>query len=145
MLLLSVTACRETILHDLDELRANQVIVVLSHAGVEGIKERDGAKWSVSVPKESAPTALETLEESRILKRDLQRFQEEPSGLHPKSRTAGAPFRTQTCVESGTDLRAAARCVRSTRSSLSRDERCSYGNCNKARSTSKRVTDRRSH
>ena len=80
-LLLFCAGCGEKILHGLDELRANQVTVVLARAGIDSRKVRDGSSWAVEVDDDSVTGALQALEESRILMRDLTRFRDQPSGL----------------------------------------------------------------
>jgi len=74
-------SCKETILHDLDELRANQAKVILSQNGIESDKERDGKLWTVSVASRDANRALLAVEESRILKRDLSNLREQSTSL----------------------------------------------------------------
>ena len=83
LFLLAFSGCEETILHDLDELRANQVLVVLSRVGISAEKKREGALWNVEVNSSEISLALSTLEESRVLKRELSRFAEKSSGLMP--------------------------------------------------------------
>ena len=81
VVLLAFTACEEKILHDLDELQVNQVRVVLARAGIEATKVREGALWSVSVAAAEATRALTHLEESRVLKKNLRKFDDESSSL----------------------------------------------------------------
>lgn len=81
--LLLLSGCREEILHDLDELRANQVRLVLERAGVPAEKRRSGALWNVRVDAAHVAKALATIDASRILVRDLTRFTEQGSGLVP--------------------------------------------------------------
>ena len=83
LILIASSGCEETILHDLDELRANQVLVVLSREGISAEKKREGALWNVEVSSSEISLALSTLEESRVLKRELSRFAEKSSGLMP--------------------------------------------------------------
>ncbi|MFN8389857.1 MAG: hypothetical protein U0136_06175 [Bdellovibrionota bacterium] len=73
--------CREEILHDLDELHANQVQLVLNHAGIESEKVRSGALWNVTVSRSRSAGALSSLEQSRVLWRDLSRFKEQSGGF----------------------------------------------------------------
>lgn len=67
-LLLSVAACRERILHDLDELQANKVLVLLAESGIHAEKLQQGNMWHIAVPQREATEALAMLEKSRILK-----------------------------------------------------------------------------
>lgn len=71
------TACNERILHDLDEMRANQVMVVLSEAEISAGKEREGSHWSIAVSRSEVASALRAIEESRVLRRDLERSTEQ--------------------------------------------------------------------
>ena len=81
ILLLSVTGCDETILHDLDELEANSVRVVLSRAGIDAKKVREGTSWSIAVEAETATRALAQVDESRVLKRSLRKVSEQSKSL----------------------------------------------------------------
>ncbi len=77
----AVSGCQEAILHDLNELRANQVLVTLATHGIQGEKRREGALWSVMVAGVDITRALRAIEESRILKRDLARQPEDSAGM----------------------------------------------------------------
>lgn len=79
--ILMLGGCREAILHELDELAANRVKVVLASAGIPASKERDGSKWRIMVSKEDVTAALSQIESSRILKPDLLRTVERSGGL----------------------------------------------------------------
>jgi type III secretory pathway lipoprotein EscJ len=70
LLVLAVLACgcKETILHDLSELQANQVRIVLSRSNISAEKVREGNVWSVTVPSSRATAALALLAEERVLK-----------------------------------------------------------------------------
>ena len=73
---MGLCACREEILHELDEMRANQVQLVLERSSIEAEKVRSGAGWNIVVPHSQATAALAVLEQSRILWRDLSRFKD---------------------------------------------------------------------
>jgi len=81
LVLISVSGCDEDILHDLSEMRANQVLLVLERAQISAEKVRSGKEWVIRVPKAQALQALSTIEESRILVRDLERHKEQSGGL----------------------------------------------------------------
>ncbi len=70
---LSVCACKETILHDLDEDQANQVKIALSQGGIEAEKQREGASWNLAVPAPQVNRALRAIETTRILNRSSSR------------------------------------------------------------------------
>ncbi len=72
--LLLLTGCREeAILHELSEVQANRVLVALEKAGIHAEKKHEGQSWSIVTPEDVATTALATLEESRVLRNDLER------------------------------------------------------------------------
>ncbi len=79
--LVLLTGCREELLHDLNELQANRVIVVLKENGIDAVKDRNASTWTVSVPREQTIDALQALEKRRTTRRELRRFTEESKGL----------------------------------------------------------------
>ena len=81
LLLLLLSGCKKAILHKLDELEANRVLVVLIDAGIVVDKKQEGNQWNVVVESSSVAKALKVLEESRILKHDLVRVQSAQSSL----------------------------------------------------------------
>ena len=81
--LLLFAGCREEIVHDLPEVRANQVLLILERSGIEARKSREGATWSLSVPGESMHRALTVIEQSRVLEHDLNRFRETTKSFVP--------------------------------------------------------------
>jgi len=60
-----LVGCKETIMHDLDESGANQVVLALSGSGIDAQKKREGEGWSVRVSSSSASKALLSLEKTR--------------------------------------------------------------------------------
>jgi type III secretory pathway lipoprotein EscJ len=67
-ILLSVfAACGERIVHDVDEAKANRIVIALSRHGIEAEKVREGGVWSVRVDQHEVTSALQTLDESRLL------------------------------------------------------------------------------
>ncbi len=82
-LVVFLAGCREEILHDLDESRANQTVVVLERADIAVKKSRSGSLWTISVSRDDALDALAIIERSRMLSRDLFRNKEESKGLLP--------------------------------------------------------------
>ncbi len=80
---LLLSACKETILHDLKESQANEVKVTLSQAGIVAEKIFAGSGWNVEVPDDQATSALATLRESRVLEKHLEDVVEPPKGLIP--------------------------------------------------------------
>lgn len=73
MVVFFLAGCEEQILHDLDELRANQVQIALSRADIESEKTRQGKHWNISVASARSADALLVIERSRILRRTLER------------------------------------------------------------------------
>ncbi len=71
--LLFLSSCKEALIHDLTELRANRVIVALADSGVKAYKKQQSGKWNVEVESNDITKALKVLEENRLLKRDLDR------------------------------------------------------------------------
>ena len=80
-LILSLNGCGEVILHDLDELKANRVSVLLSDNGITSEKVRAGKFWSVRVSNGHVSKALKALEENRIFARSLEREIESSQSL----------------------------------------------------------------
>lgn len=71
--LLILAACREQILHDLDELEANKILTRLNQGGVEAqkIKQADG-NWGIEVESSHSMQALNLLNAARALKRSAE-------------------------------------------------------------------------
>ena len=67
-LALLCAGCRETILHDLDELQANRVLVALAEVQIDAEKVREGTTWSIAVTRDQSMKALSHLERSRTVK-----------------------------------------------------------------------------
>lgn len=70
--LFGFTSCKETVLHNLDERQANQIKVSLARAGIVSQKVFDGTAWAIQVDADKETKALATLEENRLLKRNLE-------------------------------------------------------------------------
>jgi type III secretory pathway lipoprotein EscJ len=81
VLLVSSVSCRETILHDLDELRANRVTLILAQANITAQKVRDGSLWSVSVSAGDVTAALKAIEQSRAIKPYLKEITSQSSSI----------------------------------------------------------------
>ena len=80
-LCLALSGCQEVILHQLDELQANKIRVVLAKHGIEATKERNGELWNVSVAANDVPKALTYLDNERVLQRGIRRNQTQSSGF----------------------------------------------------------------
>jgi len=65
---LLIVGCREAVIHDLEELQANRIAVVLAAAQIPATKAREGAKWSILVPSPKVGMALSAIEESRAVR-----------------------------------------------------------------------------
>ena len=81
LFLFFITSCREVIVHDLDELRANQLKLILENNEIAVSKERLGSFWQISVAADQAQRALGIIEKSRILLRDVNRFKEQSKSI----------------------------------------------------------------
>jgi type III secretion protein J len=58
--ILLLVGCKSSLLENLDEAQANQIVAVLSQHGIEGFKERNGDKrWNVSVKNGDVVAATE--------------------------------------------------------------------------------------
>lgn len=85
LILLCFAGCRETILHDLSEHKANKVKLLLARHGIEAIKHREAGTWAVKVASRHSNGALAVLDRSRMLKRGAERRAEEkPSFVRSK-------------------------------------------------------------
>lgn len=71
VLLMLLSGCREVLVHDLDEPSANRVQLSLLSAGVDARKSRNGERWSIEVAAEDLTAALEIVEASRAIHRQL--------------------------------------------------------------------------
>jgi type III secretory pathway lipoprotein EscJ len=67
-----LTGCEEAILHDLDEVKANKVKVVLAKANIPSTKEKEAGSWSIKVSGSLVTDALTVIEENRLIKRELE-------------------------------------------------------------------------
>lgn len=67
LLLFLLNGCGERIVHDIDEGKANRIVIALSQQGIEAEKVREGPVWSVKVASQEVTRALQKLEESRLL------------------------------------------------------------------------------
>lgn len=83
LVFLSLAGCRERILHDLDEIRANRISVILHRSGIEAQKVREGTLWSIAVPSAAAQAALQAIEDSRAMKLPPPELSAAPSSLIP--------------------------------------------------------------
>jgi type III secretory pathway lipoprotein EscJ len=79
--ILTLSACQESLLHGLDELRANRVLVALADAGIQAKKKQAGSLWDVQVSNSDTTHALKVLEAHRLLRRDLGRAATKESSL----------------------------------------------------------------
>lgn len=81
LFLFLVTSCREVVVHDLDELRANQLKLILENNEIAVSKERVGSLWQISIASNQVRKALAIIEKSRILLRDVNRFKEQSKNI----------------------------------------------------------------
>lgn len=68
ILLLACCGCKETLLHDLDEIHANKVRLILAEGGITPYKKKEGQTWSIQVDASEITRALRLLDQSRVLK-----------------------------------------------------------------------------
>ncbi len=73
MILAICAGCKEEILHDLDEQSANRVQLALLRSGIEAEKSRSGDHWAIAVAPQDLGGALQVVESSRALRRELLR------------------------------------------------------------------------
>lgn len=81
LFVLFCASCKEAIVHDLDEVKANQIKLALEINEIEAIKERQSAHWQISVDSTDVKKALAVIEKSRILSRDIDRFKEQSKSI----------------------------------------------------------------
>ena len=94
--LLTCFGCKQQILHDLDEMRANQVQLTLLRAAIRAEKDRSGKLWNISVPDADVANALAIVERTRILRKDLERGAEVQSGILQSSSERARALERQT-------------------------------------------------
>lgn len=69
---LGLMGCQEeAILHELSEVQANRVIVALDRVGILAEKRHEGQTWSIFTAAAQTTSALAALEESRVLRNEL--------------------------------------------------------------------------
>lgn len=70
LILLILTGCEESVLHDLTELEVNKMVTHLHVAGINASKEKqpDG-RWSLTVSNSDVPTAMQEIEKNRLAPR----------------------------------------------------------------------------
>jgi len=66
LVMLVLSACDESIVHNLSEYQANRIRVALSRSGIEAQKKREGAAWRIDVPSDVATDALSTMDYQRL-------------------------------------------------------------------------------
>ncbi|MDR2337653.1 MAG: hypothetical protein LBE20_03260 [Deltaproteobacteria bacterium] len=79
--LLTLTSCKEVILHDLSETKANKVCVILNEYKITADKVKAGNNWNIQVPIKDVFSALRILDKSRFLKRDSLKTKTENKGF----------------------------------------------------------------
>ena len=79
--LIGLTGCNEVILHELDEIRANRVSVILHDAGIKALKQQEGSHWKIAVKSNQTASALKVLDESRLFNRDMQYLKQDQKGF----------------------------------------------------------------
>lgn len=83
MLIVSVVliGCDEVVLHDLSQLQANRVNLLLSANGIKSTKIRKGNGWDVAVPPKDMVRSLSLLNANRVLTRSIDKESIPTSGL----------------------------------------------------------------
>lgn len=99
MLLLGLASCKETLLHNLDERQANQIKVSLARVGIASEKVFDGTSWAIQVAAENETKALATLEENRLLKRNLEDGLETSQSLIPSREERARAVERQVSIQ----------------------------------------------
>ena len=59
--------CREVIVHELSELKANDVRLALAKSGIKAEKSREGKTWSIAVSEAEVTQALSILQAGRVI------------------------------------------------------------------------------
>ena len=68
LLLCGVIGCREAVVHNVEEVTANRIALVLAQASIEATKIQEGNFWNVVVDSDRATDALAVIEEQRVLR-----------------------------------------------------------------------------
>lgn len=85
-----LSGCEETIVHNLDEFRANEIKVALDRAGIAATKLYEGSGWAIQVDQNDETRALSVLEASRIIRKDTKNSIDPPKGLIPSKEERAA-------------------------------------------------------
>lgn len=75
----TLTACREALVHNVDEVEANRIVSVLQKYGIMAAKKLDNPEtntWSVDVPKRDASRAWSILQEYKLPRKAERRFRD---------------------------------------------------------------------
>lgn len=67
IMLLLLCSCSEKIVSNVNELRANKIIIALHKYGIKAEKVKDGATWGIEVSKNDSTRALQIMALSRFL------------------------------------------------------------------------------
>lgn len=62
----ALSGCLDQVVHDLDESRANAILVALSSHGIEATKTREPEGWTVEVPRGESSRAMALIESERL-------------------------------------------------------------------------------
>lgn len=67
LLLVLITACSDRIVHDVNEQKANKIVIALARSGIDASKIREGSLWSIKVSQSKVTLALKYLQDARLL------------------------------------------------------------------------------
>ncbi|MBP9837754.1 MAG: hypothetical protein KBC84_03480 [Proteobacteria bacterium] len=85
LFLFAFSSCREVIVHEIEELEANQVCIYLHKSGIEAEKVQSSVNWNIEVSRDDYPLALEILDHSRILHKLTKRVLPENNSIMQSS------------------------------------------------------------
>lgn len=83
LLLVCSAGCKETVLHGIDESRANQLSILLDQIGIASSKHASGPNWDLRVARSDLGPALRAIENSRMLTRGENRHKPQESSFIP--------------------------------------------------------------
>ncbi|MCC6953889.1 MAG: hypothetical protein IT290_07200 [Deltaproteobacteria bacterium] len=66
LLTFALSGCLDQVVHDLDEPRANAILVALSSQGIDATKTREPEGWTIEVPRGERSRAMALIESERL-------------------------------------------------------------------------------
>lgn len=81
LFVLILSACDENLVQDIDELKANKIIVALAEKNITANKKLNGSKWTVVVDKKDLSSSLQVIEHSRLFVKERDESKQSSRGL----------------------------------------------------------------